>query len=320
MKFKNKPIIAYVPHGIDDNLFFPINESHSQYAQLVKIRKEMLKDKHDTIKYIVFFNSRNIRRKQIPDIILGYKTFCDRIGKDKASECLLLLHTQPVDENGTDLNAVIENLAKDCNILFTAGVVPHNILNIFYNIADVTINITDNEGWGLSCTESLMAGTPVIVNATGGLQDQCRFEDENGKWIDFSSDFPSNHTGKYRKHGVWATPIYASNRSIQGSVPTPYIFSDRVSIEDIAIAINKWYKTLPDFRKAAGELGRAWVTSDEAKMTATQLGQNMIDNIDNLFNTWKPRDRYELINTKDQKYFPKHSGVLVDEDKLNKEF
>ena len=32
-----------------------------------------------------------------------------------------------------------------------------------------------NEGFGLGTCESLMAGTPIIVNVTGGLQDQCGF-------------------------------------------------------------------------------------------------------------------------------------------------
>ena len=45
-------------------------------------------------------------------------------------------------------------------------------MNILYNVADVTINIASNEGFGLATAESLMAGTPIVVNVTGGLQDQ----------------------------------------------------------------------------------------------------------------------------------------------------
>ena len=51
-----------------------------------------------------------------------------------------------------------------------------NQLNYLYNIADVTINIASNEGFGLGTCESLMAGTSIIVNVTGGLQDQCGFK------------------------------------------------------------------------------------------------------------------------------------------------
>ncbi len=33
-----------------------------------------------------------------------------------------------------------------------------------------------------------------------------RFEDEDGSWIDFTADFPSNHNGTIKKHGAWAFP------------------------------------------------------------------------------------------------------------------
>ena len=42
-------------------------------------------------------------------------------------------------------------------------------MNLMYNMADVTVGISSNEGFGLSTAESLMAGTPIIVNVTGGL-------------------------------------------------------------------------------------------------------------------------------------------------------
>ena len=38
------------------------------------------------------------------------------------------------------------------------------------------MNMASNEGFGLGTCESLMAGTPIIVNVTGGLQDQCGFQ------------------------------------------------------------------------------------------------------------------------------------------------
>jgi hypothetical protein len=58
-----------------------------------------------------------------------------------------------------------------------------------------------------------MTGTPIVNNVTGGLQDGCRFEDENGDWIEFTTDFPSNHDGTYKKHAKWAKPVFPANRS-----------------------------------------------------------------------------------------------------------
>ena len=316
MKFENKPVVGYVPHGINHREFFPISEDMPEYSKVLELRQRLFGDKNDAIKFVLFFNSRNIRRKMIPDIILAYRTFVDHFVTNK-EEVALLLHTQPIDENGTNLYEVIENTCPNRNIFFTGGMVEPSLLNALYNIADVTIGIGSNEGWGLSMTESVMAGTPIIANVTGGLQDQMRFEDENGDWIEFTQEFPSNHTGKYKKHGVWAIPVFPSNRSIQGSVPTPYIFDDRVAFEDLAVAMKKWYETQPTFREAAGELGRTWMTGEEAKMSADYLGKNMIEYIDYIFENWKPRKPFTLMNTKDYKYKPEHPGILIDENKLN---
>lgn len=317
MKFHNKPVVAYVPHGIDTNLFYPIDSDHPEYAEVETLREKLFRDKNKDIEYVVFFNSRNIRRKMIPDLILGYKLFCDVIGKEKSKKCMLLLHTQPIDENGTNLIDVIDNLCPEYNISFTGGLVEFKILNQLYNIADITVCIGSNEGWGLSCTESLTAGTPVIANVTGGLQDQMRFETEDGSWIEPTAELPSNHTGYIsKKHGVWAIPVYPSNRSIQGSVPTPYIFDDRVAFEDLALAIKKWYDTKPDFREAAGQLGREWIKSDESRMSAPKMGEGIIKCIDYVFDNWKPKKKFELINSKDYKYLPPHTGIVIDPAKL----
>lgn len=316
MKITDKPIVAYVPHGINHREFYPITESMPEYENLLSIRKQIFKENDSKINFVLFFNSRNIRRKMIPDIILAYRTFVDCFVENK-DEVALLLHTQPIDENGTNLYEVIENICPDRNIYFTGGMVDPTTLNIIYNIADVTVGIGSNEGWGLSMTESVIAGTPIIANVTGGMQDQMRFEDEDGNWIEFNQEFPSNHTGKYKKHGIWAIPVFPSNRSIQGSVPTPYIFDDRVAFEDLAVAMKKWYNTKPDFRETAGQLGRIWMTSEEANMSADKLGENMIKCIDATFENWVPRKRFELIDSKNYKYKPEHPGILIDESKLN---
>ena len=69
----------------------------------------------------------------------------------------------------------------DTSILFSTSKLSRDQLNYLYNLADVQILLTSNEGWGLSSTEALLSGTPIVNNVTGGLQDQCRFEDENGE-------------------------------------------------------------------------------------------------------------------------------------------
>jgi hypothetical protein len=169
-------------------------------------------------------------------------------------------------------------------------------MNMLYNSTDCQILLTNNEGWGLSLTEAILAGNPIIANVTGGMQDQMRFS-INNKWIDFSADFPSNHTGAVKEHGEWAFPVYPTNRSIQGSPTTPYIWDDRCNAEDAAEQIMHVYKLGKSTLKQRGLAGREWALSDEAGFTGEKMGARVIETLDNLFDTWKPREKYELINT-----------------------
>lgn len=272
---KEEWAVQYVPHGINENRYFPINDTHPLYNEF-RIFQADFKTKND-VDFIVFWNNRNIRRKQPGDLILAYKTFCDTLPKEKAAKCALLMHTQPVDENGTDLFAVKNAICPDYKVLFSDHAVDNKIMNFYYNIADVTVNIGSNEGFGLSGAESLMAGTPIINNVTGGLQDHCRFEDESGNWIEFTTEFPSNHNGTYTKCGKWAKPVFPSNRSLQGSIPTPYIFDDRVRFEDVADAISYWYNMTNEDRIICGLAGRDWVTSEESMMSARRMSERFVE-------------------------------------------
>ena len=289
-------LIKYIPHGIDSEVFYPIPKDSEDYNKFVDFKKKLFKDKD--IEFVVFFNSRNIHRKRPGDVILSYRMFCDKIGPEAYKKCALVMHTTPIDNNGTDLTKVKEALCEeDMNIFFSADKLTPPQMNLLYNVADVTTLISSNEGWGLSLTESMMSGTMIIPNVTGGMQDQCRFTNEKDEWIDFDSEFPSNHRGTYKSCGEWAEPVFPSNISLAGSPPTPYIFDDRCKPEDVASAIEKIYKLPKKDRDAKGLAGRKWAMSDEAKMTAASMSKNISNAMDEAFKTFKPRVRYEVIKT-----------------------
>ena len=115
--------------------------------------------------------------------------------------------------------------------------------------------------------------------------------------IDFNNEFCSNHFGTYKKHGEWAVPVYPTNMSIVGSIPTPYIFDDRCDFRDVANAIEQVYNLSPEERDRRGMAGRTWAQSDESMMTARHMSENVIDCVEQTFETWKPRPTFELIKT-----------------------
>jgi glycosyltransferase involved in cell wall biosynthesis len=292
----NEVITGFVPHGLNHNIYKPLDASDPAYIKMYDQIKRA-----NGVDFVVFWNNRNIRRKQPGDLILAFKTFVDTLPKEQKSRVALLMHTQVVDANGTDLRAIWKTLAPDCKVLFSEAKLSSQDLNAMYNVVDVTVNIGSNEGWGLSSTESILAGTPIINNVTGGLQDQCGFVDENDEWIRFDGEFATNHTGKYKLHGIWAKPVFPSNRSLQGSPQTPYIFDDRVRYEDVADAIAYWYTTPETLRKEMGGAGRKWALANG--LTADQMGRKMIEMIDYLFAS-KPllKTRYTLTKVTETKY------------------
>ena len=288
--------IQYVPHGIDERKFYPI---------INDLEFETFKDKffeEEEYDFVVFWNNRNIRRKNPGDVITSWRIFTDQLPKDKAEKCLLIMHTDKVDQNGTDLPEVIKTACdpERCKVKFTHGKCDDKHLNYYYNLADAQFMMTDNEGWGLSLTEGIMAGNMAIAPVQGGMQDQMRFEDENGDWIDFTTEFPTNSNGKYKNHGEWAIPMWPKTRSLKGSPPTPYIYASQVDIEDAGLALLKCYNLGKKEITRRGLIGREWLMSEEAQMTAANMGQNFIDYINVLFKKWEPLKKFTIEKVVDE--------------------
>ena len=285
---------TYVPHGINEDMYFPIGEGHEQLEEMNKWFDENTGGSE--LDFIVFYNNRNIRRKQPSDIIIAFRTFCEMLTPEQADKCMLLMHTQPKDPNGTDLPEIANQLGGGHRIAFSGKKLDTKFLNFLYNKASVTINIASNEGFGLGTCESLMAGTPILVNVTGGLQDQCGFRKEDGSYLtkdDYVAEWGSNHDGKYKECGEWAFPVFPSNRSLQGSLPTPYIFDDRASFEHVAVKMKEVYD-VKDELKDRGMKGREFVRDEKIGMTAKNMCNRFINDMETAWEKFEPRKKFEI--------------------------
>ena len=217
----------YVPHAVDLDIFKPLEDDFVK-----QLKADNFKDNKD--KFIVFWNNRNARRKMGASLILWFKNFLDRVGDDKA---VLLMHTNPRDQAGPNLEALIEELGlNDGQVLFSREKLDPANLAAMYNMVDCTINISDAEGFGLGTLESLSCGTPIIVNMTGGLQEQVTDGEE---WF-----------------GIGLEP---TSKSIVGSQEVPFIYEDRLSKESVVGALYKLYMMPKEQRKELGLKGRKHV-------------------------------------------------------------
>ncbi len=284
---------TYVPHGISSRRFNKIEDTD-----------DTLKEFNDRFgltnkKFRVLYSNRNIRRKMPGDVALAFKYFVEGLPEEERDDCVLIFHCSPSDPNGTDLPRLCRHLMPECNVAFTYTINNNQpfhdgMMNKLFNSADVYVNMASNEGFGLGSAEALTVGTPIIVNMTGGMQDQCGIRDDDGNLLtpDDYIELGSNHRGKYKTHGEWVKPVYPSSISLQGSPPTPYIWDDRCNPEDVAVNLREFYDMGREERKRVGALGTEFCK--ENQMTSEAMGQNFIDSMNRAFDKWKPRERYTM--------------------------
>ena len=283
--------ITYVPHGISPKRFSKIKDDNISLLDFEA--KHGIADK----KFKILYSNRNIRRKQPGDVLLAYKYFMDELTPEQRRDCVLIYHCSPIDDNGTDLPRVHKHLCPEYDVCFTyhtdSRPFDDKEMNLLFNSADVYINLASNEGFGLGSAEALTVGTPIIVNVTGGLQDQCGFKkDDKFLTPEDYVELGSNHKGTYTEHGEWVFPVYPSNRSLQGSPMTPYIFDDRCQPEDASVQLRTLYDMSRKERKRLGSLGTEFCK--ENLMTSKAMGQEFISSMDGAFDNWKPQPKYHM--------------------------
>lgn len=286
--------VSYVPHGINKDTFYPTK------TQNLKLKRKLLGEKD--YKFVVFWNNRNIKRKQVGDVVHSYKKFCDKLPTKHKDKVCLLMHTNPKDNNGTDIDAVVKAVCPDYDVKFSQNKLSQTELNDIYNFVDVTINLASNEGFGLTTAESLMAGTPTVLNVTGGLQDQIGLfidgelidEEDYVKFKTFGNREIFNMKAFHEiSFGKWTRPVWPAVSSINGSVQTPYIYDDLIDTEEVAHQLMKWYEVEPEKRKEYGQLGRQWMIKDGG-LSADNMNNRMRETINKTIENWTPRERYNL--------------------------
>lgn len=151
--------VAY--HGNNYRDFYPLPE------------KEKLEMRNKLRVYgnqFVFMNlNRNQPRKDIPTTLMAFHAFLKWWKEQgfKTAPPKLILHMNPIDPCGDNLMMLRDSFFADIadHIIFpsNAGSCTTEELNQYHNAADCLVSTSMGEGWGLTTTEAMAAGTPVIV-------------------------------------------------------------------------------------------------------------------------------------------------------------
>ena len=257
---------TYIPHAVNGDFFVPMDKE--------EVRKQTLPEE-DRDKFIVFWNNRNARRKQSGTLLFWWKNWLDQ--RDLHDKAQLIMHTEPSDPHGQDLNQIVEHLdLTNRQVLFSTQKVSLDQMPMFYNLADVTVNISDAEGFGLATLESLSCGTPIIATMTGGLQEQV--------------------VGNMGMNGIG---LYPSAKSVIGSQQVPYIYEDRISEKAFLAAMNQMYDGGEEFRKELGDNGRGHILENYNFEKFNESWVNLMLKVYEEEGSWETRKGYSNITFKE---------------------
>jgi len=253
----------YLPHAVNEEIF----KKAENKDIIEKMRKENFPN-WENDKFLFFWNNRNARRKMSASVIWWFKKFLEEVGNDKAC---LLMHTDPLDPNGPNLNAVLSELnLTNGEVLFSTNKIPPEQMAMIYNMVDCTINVSDAEGFGLATLESLSCGTPIIVNMTGGLQEQIT---DGEKWF--------------------GEAIYPKAKAIVGAQNVPYIYEDRITEEDFVNALKKIYYTPRSELKDIGKDGMEYVRKNYNFSTFKKRWVETMLKVHEKHGSWDTRKNYK---------------------------
>ena len=141
---------------------------------------------------------------------------------------------------------------------------------MMYNVADCTINISDAEGFGLATLESLACETPIIVNMTGGLQEQVTDGEE---WF-----------------GIGLEP---TSKAIIGSQQIPWIREDRLNEREFIDALTKIYEMPKEEREELGRKGRIHVMNNYNFENYGKQWDETFFHIYEKYGSWNTRKNYK---------------------------
>lgn len=266
---------CYIPHAVNSQFFRPAKtDDEKNKVQALKKKMRSGSGNPNDKRKIFLWNNRNARRKQSGTMIWWFKEWLDKVGHDKA---LLIMHTDAKDQHGQDLPHIINHLGLNRGqVLLSTNKVSQEDLANLYRAADYTINISDAEGFGLATLESLSCGTPIIVNMTGGLQEQVT---DGKNWFGFG--------------------IEPCSKTVIGSLQVPYIYEDRISQKDFEKALSDAINIREKKYKKMVTLGRAHIANNYNFNKFETRWVEYMDDIVERHGSWENRRLYKRWHLKE---------------------
>ena len=259
----------FIPHTLPEQIFYPLSREDS----LMWRDRVIGPERRDHL--VVFWVNRNAKRKRPGDLLWSWQIFLDKLEKKHGHKnATLLIHSDPLDQEGPNLYSQSTMLGIKDNVCFSTDRIDFEQMNILHNISDACVNISYAEGFGLSTLEAMQCANPIIALKTGGQTRQVvdhRDESENGV----------------------ALPV--EFRSLVGSQSVPYIYEDYASVETIADAFLKIHDLSPDERYELGQKARSYVLDEFCQDDMLTRWHETLSDLDQNWRARRQRWVHEVI-------------------------
>jgi len=193
--------------------------------------------------------------KDVPNaklVFVGGKSMSSKLSKDR----------ETLNQN---VHQLIKDLNLDKNIIFT-GNIDYNILPELYNSSDIVALCSKNEGFGLSVTEGMACGNPIVGTKVGGIPIQVK-DNENGFLVDVGDiDTTSDRIIKILKNDKLRGRM--SKKSVE---IVENNFKMEIGIEKHLIVYNKVIKAKNEFHKIK------YLNKSDVKAIITDLDRTITD-------------------------------------------
>ena len=162
--------IEIIPHGVDTDLFFPLQPDDLLNRDLAK--RQFFGDGAAEAGFVVLNAAKHDPRKRMDLTIEGFARFA----RNKPRDVKLYLHTGATFA-GPDIRVLAEQAGISDRLISTEGwlkdhpAIGDERLNLLYNATDVGINTSMGEGWGLISFEHAATGAPQIVPAHSACEE-----------------------------------------------------------------------------------------------------------------------------------------------------
>ena len=183
--------VSVIPLACEPDVFYPLSEEERRLA-----RKELFDIENDDL-FLCLSVNRNQPRKDLGRLLQIFHEF-----HKKHDNSMLYMHCKQEDVGGsvpTMAHAIgMKLIGEGTEIIFTrpdfcvTNGYKWDIMNLIYNAADCLLSVSTGEGWGLSTTEAMASGTPVIVPRNTAFMEIIGTKQERGYLVKSGGDI--DHT------------------------------------------------------------------------------------------------------------------------------